>query len=108
MQLTALALCVQVEFVLSAAEVQLKTVIVAGLDGDFKRQKFGQILDLVPMADSVTRLVGKCHFCESKSLFSFRVSADERQELVGGGDTYVPACRHHYVELARTRSAGPL
>jgi len=66
-------------------------------------QKFGQVLDLVPYADSVTKLHGKCHFCEGKSLFSFRVAADDRQVLVGGEDKYVPTCRKHYVELARLR-----
>ena len=100
---TETCLLMQVDFVTSAAEEHSRTVIVAGLDGDYQRQRFGQILDLVPLADCITKLSGKCHFCEAKSLFSLRVVADDRQELIGGVDKYVPTCRHHYVQLASTR-----
>jgi thymidine kinase len=93
----------KVDFVTYAAESRCKMVIVAGLDGDFRRQKFGQLLDLVPLADSVLKVKGQCQYCSSASLFSFRISTDDRQELVGGGEKYVPTCRFHYLELARLR-----
>ena len=93
----------KVDFVTCAAESKCKMVIVAGLDGDFRRQKFGQLLDLVPLADSVLKVRGQCQYCRAASLFSFRVTADDRQELVGGGEKYVPTCRFHYLELARLR-----
>ena len=35
---------------------QGKQVYVCGLDGDFERKKFGQILDLIPLCDKVTKL----------------------------------------------------
>lgn len=35
-----------------------------------------QILDLVPLADSLTKLVGKCTYCSSRVLFSLRIAAD--------------------------------
>ncbi|GAX79788.1 hypothetical protein CEUSTIGMA_g7228.t1 [Chlamydomonas eustigma] len=94
-----------IEFVLEASESKKKSVIIAGLDGDFKRQRFGQILDIVPMADAVTKLSGKCHFCGGKSLFSLRVAADGRQALIGGLESYLPVCRNHYVDLSQTRGA---
>lgn len=79
------------------AEADGKQLVVAGLDGDFKRQRFGQLLELLPLADSVTKLSGTCQFCGTDkpqpSVFTLRVSADERQELVGGADSYVPVCR---------------
>jgi thymidine kinase len=92
-----------VDFVLEASESRRKSVIIAGLDGDFKRQRFGQMLDVVPMADTVTKMSGKCHFCGEKSLFSLRVAADGRQALIGGAEAYLPVCRHHYVDLSLTR-----
>lgn len=89
------------------AEADGKHLVVAGLDGDFKRQRFGQVLDLLPLADSVTKLAGTCQFCGTAraepSVFTLRVSADERQELVGGSDSYVPVCRRHYLELSELR-----
>jgi len=101
-----------------------KTVYVAGLDGDFKREKFGDVLDLLPMCDTVTRLRGKCSMCGADSLFSLRTTttststsantsantngggrgddddADtdvDAKVVVGGADKYAPACRQCYV-----------
>ncbi len=119
-----------------------------------------QVLDLLPMADSVVKLTAHCKFCKQvggwgcwraaasahllenghscvasarrancglgasvsinssrlpvfhstlqehkhvPALFSLRIAADSRQELVGGADTYAPVCRRHYVQLARLR-----
>ncbi len=84
----------------------MKDLIVAGLDGDFERKRFGQVLDLMPLSDTVTKLVGKCHFCSCDSLFSLRIAADTRQAVVGGADMYVPTCRHHYTELSLLRREG--
>lgn len=90
-----------VEFVVHAADVHKKTVYVAGLDGDFQRQRFGRMLDLVPHADSVTKLVSRCAFCNNAALFSLRISAEQGQDLVGGTDKYRPACRSHYIQYSK-------
>ena len=37
-----------------------KIVIVAALDGTFERKAFGPILELVPLAESVTKLTAVC------------------------------------------------
>lgn len=54
------------EFCSEAVDVDGKHVIVAGLSGDFKRQRFGQLLELMPLADSITQLRSKCAFCEAE------------------------------------------
>ena len=38
------------------AEVDHKILILAGLDGDSERRPFGQILDCIPLCDTVTKL----------------------------------------------------
>ena len=63
------------EFCVAAADKHHKAVIVAGLDGDFRREAFGQILSLVPHADVVTKKVGRCQRCQRPSLFSLRTVA---------------------------------
>nr|CAB3495491.1 unnamed protein product [Digitaria exilis] len=40
------------DFCCKAADRDGKIVVVAGLDGDYKRKKFGSVLDVVPLADS--------------------------------------------------------
>ena len=37
-----------------------KQVYICGLDGDFERKKFGQVLDLIPLCDKVHKLTSLC------------------------------------------------
>lgn len=91
-------------FAIRAVEAHGKELLIAGLDGDFKRRKFGSMIDLIPIADSVKKVKGKCHLCSKESLFSFRTAKDSKQELIGGEEAYVPLCREHYVNLTRASS----
>ena len=74
-----------------------KQVYIAGLDGDFERKKFGQMLDLIPMCDEVTKLTSLCSVCKNgkPGIFSLRLS-DEKQQTVVGSDNYKPVCRKCY------------
>ena len=54
---------------------------------------------MLPLADSVTKLAARCAYCDAPALFSLRIAADERQEVVGGADKYAPVCRRHYAQL---------
>ena len=96
------------EMVTYLAEILGKCVLVAGLTNDFKREKFGQILDLEPISDSFTKLCALCKYCswEKKAvnaIFSHRLirkldsSSDEEQIKVGGMEDYVPLCRKCYL-----------
>lgn len=99
-------------------EILGKYVIVSGLTNDFKRKKFGQILDLEPIADSITKLTALCKRCSSsrkkvKAIFSHRMikvedkerdeqkgeNEDDKQIKVGGTDEYMPLCRKCYLTL---------
>lgn len=84
--------------VMTLVESHKKIVYVYGLDGDFKRNKFGSITDLIPFCDSVQKLRGKCSECIRPSLFSCRITNDmETQIVVGSEDKYVPLCRSCYL-----------
>ncbi|CAN6809736.1 unnamed protein product, partial [Brassica oleracea] len=85
------------EFCCKAADDDGKTVIVAGLDGDYLRRRFGALLDIVPIADSVTKLTARCEVCGQKAFFTLRKTCDTKTELIGGADVYMPVCRKHYV-----------
>ena len=58
-----------------------------------------QVLDVLPLADTVTKLAARCAYCGLPALFSLRIAADARQEVVGGADKYAPVCRRHYAAL---------
>ena len=78
---------------------QKKKVYVCGLDGDFKRNKFGEILDLIPICDKVYKLQSLCALCKNgeKGIFSLRVTEDTDQTLVGV-ENYKPVCRNCYIQ----------
>ena len=73
-----------------------KRVYVYGLDSDFRRQKFGHILDLVPLCDTVTKMTARCTKCMGHAIFTQRISGDTSQVCVGS-DMYEPRCRGCYV-----------
>lgn len=86
-----------VDFCTRAADEHHKHVIVAGLDGDFMRKKFGFILDMIPVADSVVKLTASCRYCDDQAVFSLRLTESMEQEQIGGSERYVAVCRKHYV-----------
>ena len=76
-----------------------KTIILAGLDADYKQEKFGEILDCIPVADSVTKLSALCMRCKdgTPGPFTKRIVDTKELELVGGCETYEAVCRHHLI-----------
>ncbi|PSS10423.1 Thymidine kinase [Actinidia chinensis var. chinensis] len=85
------------DFCRKAADYDGKTVIVAGLDGDYLRRRFGSVLDIIPLADSVTKLSSRCELCGKRAFFTLRRTEEMQTELIGGADKYMPVCRKHYV-----------
>ncbi len=79
------------------SSVNNKKVYICGLDGDFKKQKFGEILDLIPLCDKVTKLTSICSLCKNGNpgIFSKRIS-DEKEQTLVGTDNYIPVCRICY------------
>ncbi|KAL5561591.1 hypothetical protein UlMin_031338 [Ulmus minor] len=85
------------DFCCKAADLDGKTIILAGLDGDYLRRSFGSVLDVIPLADTVTKLIAHCELCGKRAFFTLRKSRDTRTELIGGFDLYMPVCHQHYV-----------
>ena len=74
-----------------------KKVYICGLDGDFERKKFGNILDLIPLCDKVSKLTSLCSICKdgTQAIFSMRLTKEKEQTIVGS-DNYIPVCRKCY------------
>lgn len=86
--------------VIEWCEKYKKHIVVAGLDGDFRREKFGHMLDLVTYADEIVKTKALCAMCKNgtEGLFSWRLS-DETEQTVIGSSNYIPVCRNHYLDL---------
>lgn len=80
-------------------ETMHKQVYVCGLDGDYMRKPFGDLLKLIPLADSVIKLRSLCRICKdgTPALFSHRIRKDVKEQKLIGSDEYVPVCRKCYV-----------
>ena len=80
-----------------------KHVISVGLDGDINRKPMGKILDLIPYADTVTKITAKCMICiKSGELkpapFTIRKDGQIKDREIGGSDIYIAVCRKHILD----------
>lgn len=88
-----------------------KTVILCGLDLDYKRDSFGTMMNLLPYASKVYPLNGICHnsvnglcnglcndLCNGLSKYSHRLVNNDTQILIGVHE-YVPLCEECYNSL---------
>lgn len=55
------------------------------------------MIDIIPLADSVTKLTARCELCGKRAFFTLRKTQETQTELIGGADVYMPVCRYHYV-----------
>lgn len=102
-----------IEFVRKLVDDYGKYVIVVGLDGTFDRNKFGYILDLIPLATNVKKLHAYCGRCAKNNktleLATFthclcREGVTDESLNIGGSDKYVALCRSCYLHLNRTHT----
>lgn len=93
------------DFCLVAVETDRKHVHVYGLDGTFDRQLFGQLAELLPLADTFEKLTALCSVCRdgTPAQFSFRHQLNNATIVLGGADVYMPLCRRHYLDSTRHR-----
>lgn len=68
-------------------------VIVAGLDMDYQGKPFGQMPNLLAVADYITKLHAICVVCGNIANVSYRKVATQGQLLLGEKDIYEPRCR---------------
>ena len=75
-----------------------KEVHVCGLDGDYLRRPFGEILNLIPICDTYTKLYALCMSCKNGSRASFTKKIIHTDNLIeiGSSDMYIPVCGNCY------------
>lgn len=92
------------EVILQLVDEHQKKVICAGLNGDFLKQPFGDVLRLIPHADTVTKINALCKKCGdgTPALFSKRKTMQYQQTVIGTSEEYEAVCRYHYREESPT------
>ena len=91
-------------FVTTFVETHNRKIIVTGLNGDYLRRPFGEVNDLIPLCDTITKLNPFCKLCIDRdrtvcnAIFTKRITCDTDIVLVGSKDMYIPTCRECYLK----------
>ena len=70
-----------------------KRVIIAGLDMDYAGNPFGPMPKLLSIANFVTKLHAVCMQCGGVASYSYRISNNTNQVVIGEKDHYEARCR---------------
>lgn len=70
-----------------------KRVIIAGLDMDYAGNPFGPMPHLLSIANFVTKLHAVCMQCGGVAGYSYRISNNTKQVVIGEKDHYEARCR---------------
>jgi len=93
--------------VLKWCDEMKKIVVVSGLDGDYKREPFGQIIELISNADEYIKLKAYCTECRdgTEAIFTWKHTDRVPSAVVDiGTDKYIPVCRNHYNQYMNVHS----
>ncbi len=74
-----------------------KRVIVAGLDMDFEGKPFGPMPGLMAIAEFVTKVHAICMKCGNVASYSYRLSDQKDQVVLGEQDRYEARCRNCFL-----------
>ena len=95
-----------VPFVEWVVDTHKRHLYLVGLDGDSNRRPFkSDLLNCIPLADSVEKLTAFCRRCAdgTPGIFTYRHSGPhDQQVVVGGADLYSTFCRKCYVASIQT------
>ncbi len=76
-------------------------VIVAGLDMDYLGHPFGQMPNLMAVAEYVTKVHAICVRCGNLAHHSHRLTKSDKLVMLGEKESYEPICRHCFNALSQ-------
>lgn len=72
------------------------TVVIAGLDMDFKTKPFEVVKELMPRTDYLHKHHAVCTRCGADAWVSHRKTSSKKRVVLGATDEYEPLCRTCY------------
>lgn len=75
-----------------------KNVLISALSGDYNRESFKHVVDLLAKCDNVKMLEAWCDYCGKPAPFTLRLSQNSERILIGGKDIYRAVCRKCYFD----------
>lgn len=74
------------------------TIVLAGLDMDFKSEPFEIVKELMPRVDYLYKHHAVCANCGADAWVSYRKTDDGERIKLGASESYEPLCRNCYYE----------
>lgn len=70
-----------------------RDVYISALDGDFRRQPFGEIPRVIPLCTHIEKMRGICMVCKTnESSYTKRIVNSNEIELIGSFESYISTC----------------
>lgn len=79
------------------------TIVVSGLDMDYKTRPFEIIKEIMPLADELIKHHAICASCGEDAWASYRKSSDDSRIQIGAQNLYEPLCRSCYNDKMNER-----
>ncbi len=84
-----------------------KNIIIAGLDGSFKRKPIGKIFELIPLCRKITKKLAHCNKCLDQGInnfleapYSHKIGGDKNKIIeIGSVDKYITLCEKHWYDF---------
>jgi thymidine kinase len=78
-----------------------KHIHCSGLISDSNKNKFGNIIDILPLADNIEQLKAYCIECRDHTMNapftkSKKPKSPDNKVLIGGQNFYIPVCGKHF------------
>ena len=75
-----------------------KRVVIAGLEKDYLANGFGAMPELLIEAEYITKVNAICMICGNPANFSYRISTEKKQVVLGETNKYEARCRKCFNE----------
>lgn len=75
-----------------------KRIVIAGLEKDFLANSFGPMPQLLIDAEYITKVNAICMVCGDPANFSYRISSEKKQVVLGETNKYEARCRKCFNE----------
>lgn len=81
------------------------TIVLAGLDMDFKSMPFEIVKEIMPRVDYLYKHHAVCANCGTDAWVSYRKGKDSNRIKIGAQESYIPLCRKCFYEKEKERKA---
>lgn len=96
----------EIKSIINALDLFLEngfTIVLAGLDMDFKSEPFEIVKEIMPRVDYLYKHHAVCANCGADAWVSYRKTQDGERIKLGAAESYEPLCRKCFYEKEKIR-----